>query len=138
MVIVRSAMPGRVAIGVWPSAVVDDVLVDLVGDGEQVVLQAARPRSPAARAREKTLPEGLLGLLKTMARVRGVTARAEPVGVEAEVGRLERHPDRHRAGDDAAGPVVLVERLEDDDLVAGIEHGAAGWRASSRWSRSTR
>ena len=41
--------------------------------------------------REKTLPVGLFGLLKMMARVRGVTARAQPVRIEREVRRLERH-----------------------------------------------
>ena len=38
MVMVRSAMPGSVAIGMCARAVVEDVLVDLVGDREDVVL----------------------------------------------------------------------------------------------------
>ncbi len=37
-------------------------------------------------SREKTLPEGLLGLLKTMARVRGVTARARRSGSNEKSG----------------------------------------------------
>ena len=77
-------------------------------------------------AREKTLPEGLFGLLKTIARVREVTARAQPVRVEREVRRLERHEDRLGPRDDAPGPVVLVEGLEDDHLVARIEHREQG------------
>ena len=68
-----------------------------------------------------TLPVGLCGELRTIARVRGVTARAQLVRVERPVGRSERDVAGRRAGEDRVGPVVLVERLEDDDLVARVE-----------------
>ena len=70
------------------------------------------------------MPEGLFGLLKTMARVRGVTARAQPVRVEARspAARAARRRAR-RPTMMQPGPVVLVERLEDDDLVARVQHG---------------
>ena len=45
---VRSAIPGSVASGMC-SPVVDDVLVDVVGEGDGVVLLAERRRSARAR-----------------------------------------------------------------------------------------
>jgi len=76
-------------------AVVDDVLVDLVGDGEQVVGEQ-RSAICCSSAREKTLPEGLLGLLKRMARVARGDGLAQPVGIEGEARRLQRHQTARR------------------------------------------
>ena len=53
---------------------------------------------------------------------RRVRERArELVGIERPVGLAQRHEPRHRARENRVGPVVLVERLEDDHLVAGID-----------------
>ena len=68
-------------------AVEDEVLVDLVGDHEQVVLDGTAGRSRSSSARVKTLPVGLCGELSRMSRVRGVIAAAQLVGVEGVVGR---------------------------------------------------
>ena len=51
---------------------VDEVLVDLIGDDEQVVLTAIRAIAVIS-ARVKTAPVGLCGEFSRMARVRGVT-----------------------------------------------------------------
>ena len=77
-------------------------------------------------AREKTLPEGLFGLLKTMARVRELTARASRSGSNEKSGA----PAGPQTGSAPAmmqhGAVVLVERLEDDDLVPRVQDGQQG------------
>ena len=52
--------------------------------------------------------------------------RAQLVGVDRPVRLVERHVARDGAGEDRVGSVVLVVRLEDDDLVARVqqpEHG---------------
>ena len=51
---------------------------------------------------------------------------AQLVGVERPVRRAQRHPDRLRPGEERVGAVVLVEGLEDDDLVAGVDQGEHG------------
>ena len=56
-----------------------------------------------------------------MARVRLVKARCQLVGIEAPVGLAQPHVLRLGAGEDRVGAVVLVERLEDDHFVAGID-----------------
>src|SRR5208282_2344084 len=48
--------------------------------------------------------------------------RFELGAIDREIGRVERDVARRRAGDYHVGAVVLVERLEDDHLVAGIYH----------------
>ena len=53
----------------------DEVLVDLVGDHEQVVLDRDVGDRVASSARENTLPVGLCGELSRMSFVRGVIAR---------------------------------------------------------------
>ena len=39
---------------------------------------------------------------------------------------MQRDVARHRAGEDAVGPVVLVEGREDDHLVAGVDQAQHG------------
>ena len=63
-VIVRSRMPGSVAIGTCSRAVEDQVLVHLVGEHEQVVLLRERRRCVSSSPRVKTLPVGLCGVLR--------------------------------------------------------------------------
>ena len=50
-------------------------------------------------------------------------------------GGMQLHEARRRAGENRVGPVVFVERLEDDDFVAGIDDAPA---ASRSWPRSRR
>ena len=47
--------------------------------------------------------------------------RAQLVRVDRPVGLVQRDVARHGAGQDRVGAVVLVVRLEDDDLVARVE-----------------
>ncbi len=101
-------------------AVVDDVLVDLVGDREQVVLDAERGDRLELGAREDLPRRVVRAVEDDRARPRG-HGPGETVGVEGEGGRLEGDEDGLGAGDDAAGPVVLVERLEDDHLIPGVQ-----------------
>ena len=69
----------------------------------------------------KTLPVGLCGELTTM-RPRPRPERGpQLVGIDRPVRLVERDVARDGAGQDRVGAVVLVERLEDDDLVARVE-----------------
>ena len=52
--------------------------------------------------------------------------RAQLVGVDRPVRLVERHVARDGAGEDRVGAVVLVVRLEDDDLVARVEQPEHG------------
>ena len=120
IVTVRSRMPGNVASGTC-AAVEHEVLVDLVGDGDEVVLDAQLRRSSSSSSRVKTLPVGLCGELSRSSRVRGVIARAQRVGVERRsraAAACTRRPVR--AGHRDARRVGVVVRLEGDDLVARL------------------
>ena len=99
-----------------------DVLVDLVGDGRAHRAGRRGRAIASSSARVSTRPDGLLGVLTMMARVRGENAAGEPIQVERLAG-LERNEDRLGVGEDRVGAVVLVERLEHDHLVARIHHG---------------
>ena len=101
-------------------AVVDDVLVDLVGEREQVVLQADRGDQLQLVAAED-LAGRVVGRVDDDRPRPGPDRGAQLVGVDRPVGLVERHVARHRAREDRVGPVVLVERLEDHDLVAGVD-----------------
>src|SRR5713101_1763358 len=103
-------------------AVVDDVLVDLVGDRQEVVLEAEIGDGLELVARED-LAGRVIGAVEDDGARAGRHRPPEPVRVEGEVRRLERDERRLGAGDHAPRPIVLVERLEDDDLVARIQHG---------------
>ena len=100
-------------------AFVADVLVDLVGDRDDVVL-AAEPRDRF----ELGPGEHTACRIVRCVDDDGLRARAERAGelvrVEFEGGRPKRHEDRRRARDRGVRPVVLVERLEHDHLVARV------------------
>ena len=70
----------------------------------------------------------------TIARVRLVNARVQLVGIEAPVRLAQPDVFRLGAGEDRVGAVVLVERLEDDHLVARID--ARQHRRHHRFGRS--
>ena len=53
----------------------------------------------------------------------GVERRAQLDFVERPVRRAQLDIARHGAAEHTVGPVVLVEGLEDDDLIAGIDRG---------------
>jgi hypothetical protein len=75
----------------------------------------------SSSSRVKTLPVGLFGLQMMMAFGALVEGGAQFVAVERPVGRAQGDVARARVGEDGVGRVVLVERLEDDDLVAGVD-----------------
>ena len=78
-------------------------------------------------SRVNTRPVGLCGVLRTNARVRGVNAARSRSGLRVQAGgRAAR--TRAAPGQDAIRPVILVERLGDDHLVAGIDQGEEGRR----------
>ncbi len=102
------------------AAVVDDVLVDLVGDGDDVPLAAERGHGLEVLAREDRA--GRVVRIAQDDRLGPVVERGGQLAeVEPPVRRPERHEPRLGAGEDAVGPVVLVERLGQDHLVAGID-----------------
>ena len=79
------------------------------------------PAISSSSAREKTLPVGLCGELTTIARVRLGERRPELVRVDRPVRLVEGDVAGRRPGQDRVRAVVLVERLEDDDLVARVD-----------------
>ena len=90
-----------------------------VGDRPAVVLDAEIrdqrhlvAREHAARRVVRRVDDDRLG-----ARVERL---AQAIGVERPVRPLERNEHRLRAGENRIRPIVLIERLEDDHLVAGI------------------
>ena len=120
--IVRSAMPGSVAIETCsPSYTI--AAVDLVGQ-DQMSCSRATSAMRSRSSRVSTPPVGLCGELKMISFVRGVTRRDELVRVEAEVVLLAER-DRHgRRADEARHRLVDREaRVRVDDLVALLRQG---------------
>ena len=75
----------------------------------------------SSSSREKTFPVGLLGVLTMMALVLGAEGALQFVAVEIPARRMELHEARRGAGENRVRAVILVERLEDDDFVAGVD-----------------
>ena len=102
--------------------VVDDVLVDLVGEHERVVRLAQ-----LADERELLASEDLArGVVRRVDddRPRAVGERRTQLGlVDRPVGCVQRDVARRRPRQHGIGAVILVERLEDDHLVTGIDGG---------------
>ncbi len=122
---VRSAMPGSVAGRDVLGAVVQEVLVDFVGDDEEIVLDGEIGDDFKLGAGEDFAAGIGWGVDDDAAGTRG-DGGAEVVEVDGPCRSSHRHGD----GVDAQGAerveVVSVERLEEDDLVAGIEEGHRG------------
>ena len=102
--------------------VVQDVLVDLVGDGVAVPAPAEPPDVFQLVAGEDLpgrivwrVDDNRLGVL--------VEGGREFTAIDREIRSAQRHVTRCRSGEDHVRPVILVERLEDDHLVARIDHG---------------
>ena len=115
--------------------VVRDVLVDLVGEHDRVPALAQLGDHLELVAREHLAGRVVRRVDHDAARARVERGR-ELTLVERPVRRRERHGPRHGAREDRVGPVVLVERLEHDDLVAGVEH--AEHRGDHRLGRAAR
>ena len=99
---------------------VDDVLVYLVGDAVGVVLFAeVGDKGELIACKDLAAGVGRVaqddGLGVVVAE-----GRLECLAVKVECGRVERHVDGLGPRKDRVGAVVLVERREDDDLVAGV------------------
>ena len=105
-----------------PEAVVDDVLVDLVGDGDGIP-----PAAERGDRLELGAAEHLAGRIVWRVeddRLRPVVEGGRQlVWVECPIRLVQRHVARRRAGQNRVGAVVLVERLEDHHFVARIDDG---------------
>ena len=103
-------------------AVIDDVLVNFVGDGEGVPLQ-----TEFANKFEFLESEDLARRIIGSIHDDGLGVRAEGArelfAVKFPVRRMQAHKARAGAGKDGIGTVVFVERLEDHNLVTGINEG---------------
>ncbi len=105
--------------------VVEDVLVDLVGDGDDPPL-LAEPGDVHELVSGKDLTRGVVGRINNDGPGLRVEGGIELVGIEAPVGLPESHVAGDRSRQDGIRPVVLVERLEHDHLVAGVDEGEQG------------
>src|SRR5439155_19738294 len=101
--------------------VVVDVLVDLVGHRVGVVSAAQLGDRLEVPARQHAPRRGVRRADDDRA---GALRERRPESVDVELcARGDRHEDRFRAAQDRVGPVVLIERLEHDHLVARIDDG---------------
>ena len=73
----------------------------------------------------KTLPEGLAGVLMMMARVRGVMAARSASSRGVQSGAVSGTATGLMRSEMQRADVVAVVRLEEQDLVAGIEERQA-------------
>ncbi len=99
-------------------ALIVDVFVDLVRDGERVVPLAQLGDCGELRAREHPA-RGIVG----RAHDDGARLRRERLGETVQVDRPlggHRNEDRFGVAEDGVGSVVLVKRLEHDDFVARV------------------
>ncbi len=108
-------------------AVVGEVLVDLVGHDHQVVLAQARPATNANSLAVNTLPVGLWGVLRMINIVLWLTSGANSSGRS----RTRRRAGPGEPGGDGTGErdarlVAVVHRLEEHDLVTGVEQTEEG------------
>ncbi len=71
------------------------------------------------------MPVGLRAVQDDRPRA-GAESGLQLIGVDAPVGLAQRDVARDGAGQDGIRPVILVERLEDDHLVARINEGEHG------------
>ena len=114
----RSRIPGRVASG-NVLGLEDEVLVDLVGHGDQVVLEAQ-----AGDELELLAPEDLARRVVRRVEEQQPGPRRhgpdELVRIERPVRRPERHDPARRVRHGGACGVGVVVRLEHDDLVAAL------------------
>ena len=97
-----------------------DVLVDLVGHADRVVIAAETRDELELGAREDASRRVVRGVHDDRPGSRGERA-PQLVRVEREARRAERNEDRRSPADGGVRAVILIERLEDDDLVTGVD-----------------
>ena len=71
-------------------------------------------------SRVNTLPVGLCGVLTMMALVRGENARRSSSGSKRQSGRVQLDQLALGPAQQRVGMIALVERLEDDHLIARV------------------
>ena len=103
-------------------AVIDDVLVNLVGDGEGVPAQAEFANKFQFLASED-LAGRIIGSIHNDGFGPGAEGAREFLAVKFPFRRMEAHEARAGAGKDGIRAVVFVEGLEDDHLIARIHDG---------------
>ncbi len=74
----------------------------------------------------KTVPVGLFGIAEDDGLGLVVERGGEFVGVEGPAGRADGHEPGGGSGEHAVGPVILVERLREDHLVARVDQREQG------------
>ena len=104
-----------------PRAAVDDVLVNFVGDRQRVMPLAQRGDRFELGAREHLAARVVRRVDHDRLGARA-ERRLELGAIDRKIRIAQRHVARRRPGKDHVGPVVLVKRLEDDHLVARIDH----------------
>ena len=107
-------------------ALVPDVLVDLVDDGDEAMALADARDLRRARRGGSTRPEGFPGVLRRSSRVRLPIARSSRAEIDRVVRLAHRDEARRDAGQHAGGQVVLVPGLEDEGLVARLGQAEDG------------
>jgi hypothetical protein len=115
-------------------AVVDDVLVDLVGDGGEVVGLAERGEA-VELVGGPDLAAGVRGGAHDDAAGARGDGGGEAVEVDVPRGRREGHEHRGESHRDDGVEVVAVVGLEKDHLVAGREEREHGGREGARGPR---
>ena len=101
---------------------IDDMLIDLVHDGERVILDAE-----LGNELQLVIGKDLAGRVRRVADQNGLCTLPERVlqhvCIEIEFRRDKRHKDRFTVGHDGLRAVILEIRGEHDDLIAGIRQG---------------
>src|SRR5215831_17346627 len=104
------------------SAVVNDVFVNLIGNRQHVPLLAEVPDDLKLLA-AKHLSGWIIGRINNDS-FRLVVERCRKfLLVERPIRSPELDVSWRRAGNNGIWSVILVERFENDDLVAGVDHG---------------
>ena len=129
MVTVRSSSPGSRRRDVRAS-VETEVLVDLVGDDQEIVLHAQCEPMFELGAREHLAARVAGGADDDRRACCGVIAFRRRCSIERERRQIERGKLRHDAREERGVEVVAVVGLEEDHPVAGIEqrHQCGGER----------
>src|SRR5579871_4095530 len=99
------------------SPIIENVLVNLVSDGEGIKLPTERGNDGQFLTRENLAGGVVRGVENDGLGTRGEST-AQFVGIEAPVGRIQSDIAREGTAQLRIGAVVLVKRLEQDDLVA--------------------
>ena len=105
-------------------AIVNHLLVNLIGDGEAVVF-TTQIGNLLQFVFGKHLAEGIVRCVHDNRFRVGGKSVSEFGSIVSEVGcasLLQRHIDRCRARDDSIRSVILIKRFKDNHLVAGVDN----------------